>query len=82
MKNVLLKNVYEEDWILLKTEAAMHNMNLSEFLAYLLRDHRKRHYANSTWETALSWRSSRSEKEIAEHEERVAKNRKNFRMER
>lgn len=81
MKNVLLKNVLEEDWVLLKTEAAMHSMNLAEFLAYLLREHSKQH-VYTEWNSILSWRSSRSKEKICEHEKKITNIRKTFRMER
>lgn len=81
MKNVLLKNVREEDWVTFKTEAITHSMNLGEFLAYLVQEHAKRH-DNSRWKRILDHRSGRSKEEIKAHEETIAKFRETFTLRR
>ncbi len=81
MKNVLLKNVPETEWITFKTEAINHEMNLGDFLGYLVREHKKMHNENR-WKKILSYRSGRSEEEIKKHKEFITKNRKEFSLER
>ena len=44
MKNVLLKNVSEEDWIKFRTEAIAHDMTIPEFLSYLIREHIEKYH--------------------------------------
>jgi len=81
MKTVLLKNVPEEDWITFKTEAIGHNMTIGEFLAYLIREHIKKH-DNTRWKRILSYRSTRTKEEIEEHEKQIKKFRETFKLER
>ena len=77
MKNVLLKNVPEAEWIAFKTEATSNNMKLGEFLALLIREYTKKH-DNSRWKRILNYKSTRSTKELNTHEENIKKFRKSF----
>lgn len=81
MKTVLLKNVPEDAWLSFKAEAVTHDMNMGEFLAYLISEHAKKH-DNTRWKKILSYRSGRSTEEIEKHEEHVKKFRETFTLKR
>lgn len=45
--NISIKNIKEEDWRLLKSEAAKHDLKIAEFLNIVLAEHKKREERNN-----------------------------------
>ncbi|HLD60070.1 MAG TPA: hypothetical protein VI912_03690 [Candidatus Bilamarchaeaceae archaeon] len=82
MKNVLLKNVSEEDWIKFRTEAIAHDMTIPEFLSYLIREHIKKYHTKSKWDKILSTRLNLDIKEWQEMEKTIEHVRGSFSLER
>lgn len=82
MKNILLKNVEESDWMKFKTEAITHGMNMGEFLSHLIKEHLSKKHSTDNWKEILSWRSGRTSSKFDGLLKEVAETRKKFKFER
>lgn len=61
----LLKNVDEKSWHELKVEAMRHKLPLSQFLAYILREHKASESKAKGWNYLFAKRKKLSEAEAA-----------------
>lgn len=75
--NIAIKNIKEEDWRLLKSEAAKHNLKIAEFLNTVLLEHKKREEKNN-WNEVLYGPKFLNEKDTAKIKEVMEELRKEF----
>lgn len=82
-KNVLVKNMPEDAWTSLRSEAVLHDMNVGEFIAHLIKEHKKKHLdAKNKWDQIINQRLNLTAQEWTEFEERIMHGRKTFKLER
>ena len=51
--NISIKNVKEEDWRLIKSEAAKENLNMGEFLNRIVSEYKKSEKKGGNWNKIL-----------------------------
>ena len=75
--NISIKNVKEETWRVVKSEAAKHNLNIGDFLNKVLLEHKKREEEKNNWNEIMYGKRILKEKEI----EKIRESMKDFRKE-
>ena len=76
--NISIKNIREEDWRLLKSEAARHNLKIAEFLNRVLLEHKDREKEKGNWSEILHGKKFLTEREATKIKEITKEFRKEF----
>ncbi|MCH8004342.1 MAG: hypothetical protein IH934_06975 [Nanoarchaeota archaeon] len=76
--NISIKNVNEEDWRVIKSEAAKNNLNIAKFLNRVIIDYKKKHTEENNWNDILYGKKFLSEKDAKKIKEVMKDVRKEF----
>lgn len=76
--NISIKNIDEEDWKLIKSEAARRKLNIGKFLSKAAIEYKKRAMQESNWNEILYGKKFLSQKEADTIKEIMKELRKEF----
>ena len=76
--NISIKNVREEDWRTLKSEAAKHDLKIAEFLNKVLEEHKKREVKRGNWDEIMYGKRVLTENDAKKLKEAMKDFRKEF----
>lgn len=76
--NISVKNIDEEDWRLIKSEAARHKLNIGRFLSRIAIEYKKRGAEENNWNEVLYGRKLLNQKDAGIIRETIKEIRKEF----
>lgn len=76
--DISIKNVREDDWRILKSEAAKHNLKIAEFLNRVLMEHKKKEENKGNWDEIMYGKRVLTERDAKKIKEAMQDFRKEF----
>ena len=76
--NIAIKNIREDNWRLIKAEAAKNNLKIGEFLNKMLLEYKKLHNGENNWNEVLYGKKFLTEKDEIKLREVMKELRKEF----